>query len=104
MPREFIPIYHPAFHHKTNAPEHGNVLQRIAGHCDEIGEFSRFDAADAILPVDDLAHSNWLRTQSRRRLVRRACCAPRTLSSFHHARSRQRLFRTRPEVSRRARA
>ena len=51
--RKIVPVNRSP-HHKTDAPEERDILQGIARDGDEIGEFSGFNAADAIVSSDDL--------------------------------------------------
>src|SRR6516165_8840651 len=41
----------PALHYESDAFEFANISDRIAGNGDDVGEFSAFDGAHAVLPA-----------------------------------------------------
>src|SRR6266853_3271587 len=51
MPLKVIPNYLTALHHEADALQLGDVADRISSYGDQVGEFSRLNCADAVLPA-----------------------------------------------------
>src|ERR1700676_1887388 len=54
---------HAALHHKFYSLHFGDVLERISGDCDDVGELALFNRAQAVLHVDDLGVNRRCHTQ-----------------------------------------